>query len=339
MKRLLGTGAATIAVLLLAFAPAAASFNQCVLNCPAGDGGVVGPGDGNKSPDLNQDALVSLPDLAIFAAAFPPGPYDWCVDFNCDGVINIVDVGLFATHWLHTGPFPGFCQPAGDHYKTYVTTSGIQIPGPIVLADQFDVITVSSMFLSKVATPVKKNRGAYCDSLAHQTWWEFLQPEPDRIIRAKDQFGEAEWFLGASRFLLTPALKNQPPDIPLPKWNHYKCYEAQGPTYGFDVMLEDQFGIEFPIVLYGKLFCNPTKKILPDGTSYDIVDPRSHLTCYQLDNPIPHDYQVFIRDQFIESPVILLNNDCLCLPAQKTAVIQPTSSEWERIRALFKDWD
>ena len=41
-------------------------FAQCILNCPAGDGGVVGPGAGNKSPDL--PPMAGDPGSSILAA-------------------------------------------------------------------------------------------------------------------------------------------------------------------------------------------------------------------------------------------------------------------------------
>ena len=323
---------------IIAALPMAALANQCFLNCPAGDGGAIGPGAGNKSPDMNMDGAVGLPDLALFSAAYPPtGTYDYCADFNCDGLINIVDLGIFAAHWLHAGPvpIPGFCQPGGDHYKSYIATNGPPIVGPITLDDQFGSTTHSTMLMSRVATPTEKNGEPLCDPFAHQTWYEFFMTEPPRSVIARDQFGEREWFLGPSRFLIAPALKNMSAAEPLPNTNHYKCYEAQGPTYGIDVVLRDQFGIETVNVLYGKLFCNPTKKTTPDGITYDIVDPISHLTCYQLVNPIPHQFTVVVRDQFVEVPVILLENDCLCLPAQKLAVGTPGTTEWNRIKALF----
>jgi hypothetical protein len=53
------------------------------------------------TPDLSGDLVVDLVDFALFAAAFPPGPYDPCMDYDCSGVINLVDFALFAQHWQH----------------------------------------------------------------------------------------------------------------------------------------------------------------------------------------------------------------------------------------------
>ncbi len=75
------------------------------------------PGDPNtplclpyetKSPDVTGDGgvvdqVVDIVDLAAFAAGFvsPPKPYDACLDFNCDGIVDIVDFSIFALHYLH----------------------------------------------------------------------------------------------------------------------------------------------------------------------------------------------------------------------------------------------
>lgn len=85
----------------------------CILNCPAGDGGVVGPGAGNHSPDINGDTRVDLIDFSQFAVVFPspPMPFDPCLDYNCDGVIDLIDFSLFAAHWTHMGTVPGLCIP------------------------------------------------------------------------------------------------------------------------------------------------------------------------------------------------------------------------------------
>ena len=78
MKNLARVSVIVVTALFLMSVVPNVSFSQCILNCPAGDGGVVGPGAGNKSPDLNGDGIVNLIDLAIFAAAWPPGAYDFC---------------------------------------------------------------------------------------------------------------------------------------------------------------------------------------------------------------------------------------------------------------------
>ncbi len=60
-----------------------------------------------RSPDIDADGEVNLPDLAIFAGSFPPGPYDTCCDFDGSGVVNLRDLSAFAGHF---GP-PGHACP------------------------------------------------------------------------------------------------------------------------------------------------------------------------------------------------------------------------------------
>ena len=56
------------------------------------------------SPDINCDFIVDIIDLALFAAVYvnQPGGYDACYDFNCDGLINIVDFAIFSIHYTHS---------------------------------------------------------------------------------------------------------------------------------------------------------------------------------------------------------------------------------------------
>lgn len=46
--------------------------------------------------DINGDGVVNLADIGLFASLIISPVYDPRVDLNCDGVVNLVDVGLFA---------------------------------------------------------------------------------------------------------------------------------------------------------------------------------------------------------------------------------------------------
>jgi hypothetical protein len=58
------------------------------------------------SPDINEDLVVGLADLAIFATAFPSGggAVDPRMDFNGDGIIGVADLAMFAVHYHHSCP-------------------------------------------------------------------------------------------------------------------------------------------------------------------------------------------------------------------------------------------
>jgi hypothetical protein len=338
MKTLMTASVITvIALFLIGTAPDAGLGKcPCILICPAGDGGPVpSAGGGTKSPDLDGNGAVNLADLARFATAWPPNPYGFCQDLNCDGVINLGDLALFATHWGHIGPIRGYNAPAIDHYKTY-ETFGPTFSGPVWLRDQFGQTSVPFLQMTKVATPVSKNGEAICDTIAHQTWWEFLEPENTRMVVAQNQFGTYEWMLFDARYLILPALKNPAAGDEIPQLNHYKCYDAYCPTEPITVRLVDQFGEATVLVLEGRLFCNPCEKQTPDGMVYPIVDPLAHMTCYLVENPFQFPIQVMVQDQFGMYPVFLEQNLLLCVPALKLEVMEPQSSEWNRIRELYE---
>jgi len=342
MKTITRVGLAAVIAVVLIGGSSVAGFAQCpcYVNCPAGDGGITAaaPG-GHKSPDLNADTMVNITDLAIFASAWPPGPYMYCADYNCDGVIAIADLAIFAAHWLHAGPKPGYNAPAIDHYKLY-ENDGTVVTRLLRLKDQFGEIWLDNepLFMEKFATPVMKNGEEMCDTLAHQSWWRFDRPQPPRLVQIQNQFHTTEWFVGDARYLVLPALKNEPTGLPLPELNHYLCYEAWGDSIGVGVHLVDQFGEVFVGIALPRLFCNPCQKETEDGLVWPIIDRRAHMACYLFDRPLPYSIQAFMRDQFWEGPVFLFESRILCVPTMKLWwEEQPgTSSEWQRIKALYE---
>jgi len=61
-----------------------------------------------RSPDIagfdgaRGNLVVNLVDFAVFGSAF--STYDACADFDSDGVIDLLDLSIFARHFLHTTP-------------------------------------------------------------------------------------------------------------------------------------------------------------------------------------------------------------------------------------------
>jgi hypothetical protein len=58
-----------------------------------------------RSPDLNCDLVnlgVASQDLSQFSVAYPSTvqPYDPCMDYDCDGDVDIVDLSIFSTYYL-----------------------------------------------------------------------------------------------------------------------------------------------------------------------------------------------------------------------------------------------
>jgi hypothetical protein len=170
-----------------------------------------------------------------------------------------------------------------------------------------------------------------CDTLAHLTWWELLEPyipQPPRLVKAQDQFGRHELQVMDSRYLLVPALKNQPAGMDLPIKNHYLCYEAIGDPLQITVTLVDQFDSTSVVILHPEYFCNPClKEMIQSGEIYPVVDTLAHMIVYRVDNRIPYQIVALFQDQFGEYDLFLADNWYLCVPALKEefTVIEPES--------------
>lgn len=80
------------------------------LNCPSSDGTGLCPAPPNRSPDISADGVVDLVDLAVFALNYPPNPYAQCSDFDANGLVDLVDLSIFAQHFGHAGGQIGVCN-------------------------------------------------------------------------------------------------------------------------------------------------------------------------------------------------------------------------------------
>jgi len=227
-----------------------------------------------------------------------------------------------------------------NHYKVYEVANPSQVIMPITLVDQFGVVTVDTLTLEKFAIPTEKvlSDGTVYpieDPFRHYTWWAFDRPEFVRRVDVLDQFGGYSWRVRNSRYLLTPAGKNQP-DYPT-NANHYKCYYADdAPVLDIQVTLHDQVDTaSVVVVLRGEYFCNPVEKQIP-GATFPIVDDLTHLACYRVENPTPYSVTYVVADQFGMREVALGNNTYLCVPAEKGKVVGEENSTWGRIKALYR---
>ncbi len=52
-----------------------------------------------RSCDLTGDLIINIADLGLFATYYPPNPYNKCGDFDCNGVVNIADLARLAFHY------------------------------------------------------------------------------------------------------------------------------------------------------------------------------------------------------------------------------------------------
>src|SRR6185503_10568411 len=104
-----------------------------------------------------------------------------------------------------------------------------------------------------------------------------------RSVVVSNQFGASQSIVvnaGTLRALLNPALKDE--TGPLPVANHYKCYSCTGSAPNATVQLQDQYTTRTAVVGAAAWLCNPAKKTVEGGATYDIVDPEQHYVCYSI---------------------------------------------------------
>jgi hypothetical protein len=228
-----------------------------------------------------------------------------------------------------------------QHYLVYFLPDPVTFVEPITLIDQFVGGEYLDFVLTHFANPVEKTLpdgnvvGPILDPLAHQTWWEFFDPQPElRVVDIDNQFGRQQLNVHGGRFLVLPAGKDNP-DVP--NRNHYKCYDAEGPPMDLPFVLVDQFGIFHVTVFRPVLFCNPVEKIRATGQVYEILNPEAHMTCYELDppNPVMTGHNAF--DQFGVWNIRPEYNEWLCVPTLKLRVVGTDDSSWGRVKSLYNN--
>jgi hypothetical protein len=249
---------------------------------------------------------------------------------SCLGVALILFGFGLLSNYADANPVPVI-----DHYKTYEVFGGPTFAGNVLLEDQFGETVHTFLILEKFSTPVMKNQEQIFDSIAHLSWWVIDDIQPTRKVGVGDQFGWNEWTIKDGRYLLTPALKNDPAGT-LPMKDHYKCYEViQGPSINIMVTLEDQFDSVMVTVVKARYFCNPVQKTDPGGQVYPVIDTLNHLAVYEVQNTTPYSIPVFIQDQFFEGNITLHENLFLAVPAFKEYPVAIEESTWGRIKALY----
>lgn len=229
-----------------------------------------------------------------------------------------------------------------DHYKTYkVVPMTFDLNIPVFLEDQFGPEEMIVKRLEQFANPVNKNNeGVYFPDL-HYSWWRIeptvpLPAYPTYDVIVGNQFGQGQrWKLGRPLWLLAPASKNDPTGGPIPRGDHYKCYEAlDAPVLQKPVDLFDQFGQRPAHVDTARCLCNPVRKY-HGGQYYPHRYPDTHLACYRID-PLAYDRFPMWRDQFYQGQLQILNDCWLCVPSSKQIVTSVKSSTWGRLKQLYQ---
>ena len=203
-----------------------------------------------------------------------------------------------------------------DHFRVYPNAPGFGADGPIVqIDDQFGALTTDLGLPTRFMVPVDKNGEGLFDFFSHLTCYQINDGTAGPAVISTNQFGAQPLTLGAPDSLCVPTenlISPGPVSV-----DHYKCYLASGTSVGIGVLLQDQFGSDSVIVLSPLLFCTPAAK-----NGEPIVDPVTHLTCYDTvpnsvtPGPIP------TLNQFSASPEVLslLGAESLCVPSTKQLV-------------------
>jgi hypothetical protein len=211
-----------------------------------------------------------------------------------------------------------------DHFRVYPVSPDTGIGGPVVqIDDQFGTQTTDLGQPTRFLVPVDKNDEGITDVFSHLTCYQILDGDAGPAVISTNQFGAQPLTLGVPDSLCVPTEKlifPGPVNV-----DHYKCYLASGASVDIGVSLQDQFGVNSAIVLDPRLFCTPAAK---NGEA--IIDPVTHLTCYDTTPPGVAPGPVPILNQFLAAADILelLEPDMLCAPSTKE-VVTPTPDHFQ----------
>lgn len=226
-----------------------------------------------------------------------------------------------------------------NHYLVYQLAQPYTVDIPVTIFDQFDQFfpppySTNNLVMDKFANPVNKNGEGFFNFDIHQTWWQIHDPQAIKKVGLLNQFGHQEWDVLDGRYLVLPALKDEPGEVPL--WNHYKCYDAVGEPVLMQLDLLDQWGTYVSMAVDPVLFCNPCIKELADGERFEIVTPEAHLAVYRLEPPIPADNFATVYDQFGIREINAIEAIWLVVPSEKLTVVGNETRSWGGVKSLFR---
>ena len=148
-------------------------------------------------------------------------------------------------------------RPALDHFRVYDVYDR-PVEQKVVLTGQFDEVGKKARVARLVhfANPVQKNNHQIIDKNAHLTWYYIQQrnPEPNRYVTFKNQFGKQTWLIGPATHLLLPTQKVEPGSAFPKRLDHFKVYRGLDPIGvqpHANLALKDQFGAQTNVPLGG----------------------------------------------------------------------------------------
>jgi hypothetical protein len=176
------------------------------------------------------------------------------------------------------------------------------------------------------------------DPDAHLTLYDIFQetvstpallasPQVTWKVKVRNQFGDQKLQARRPVALAVPTQKHED-ELEFPEnLDHFKCYEARGKSIRKSALLRDQFEDETVGVLEPRLFCNPTRKLLPSGQAFSISHAADHLVCYDL-KIVTDAFDIVVQlidrvisNQFTGSSTgdiaAVTLEDLLCVPSRK----------------------
>jgi hypothetical protein len=237
----------------------------------------------------------------------------------------LVAVLLFSTLALGTGLSESPAAPAADakfaldHFACYPARFSSFTKRKVRLEDQFGRLTAVVIAPERMCAPVDKNGEGIRNKRAHLTCYTIKAGSfTPRRVKVKNQFGSQAMVVARPLRLCAPSAKSLQgsPGNPPTTLDHYTCYAVDpGGTVKLPtVVLTDQFGRAKAAVLRASTLCAPTMK---DKTR--VLQPRLHLTCYEIKSGAVKTRTVVLRSQFGLLKAGLGRRMELCVPSTKSA--------------------
>lgn len=206
-----------------------------------------------------------------------------------------------------------------DHFLFYDTLAQ-EAGHKVALKGQFDEEPerVKLTYLDLFGNPVIKNRGTIHDRNAHLTWYNLFDPVPDpvRVVKFRNQFGEQKVLIGKSIALLAPARKYEKGSAFPKRLDHFKVYRVLGgEPVDKEVTLKDQFESGRVKVRWPAAFAVPVWKY-HHGNTFKIQNEKAHLALYAV-TPWYVRTERVVRDQFGRHLLRFYRSVMLAVPSEK----------------------
>jgi hypothetical protein len=198
-----------------------------------------------------------------------------------------------------------------EHFALYLAVGP---DGPVVsIDDQFGSQVTDLGVVDHFMVPLDKNLEGVADPFSHLTCNQIVDgdPAPSQVI-VDNQFGQQTLDLGSPREFCVPTEKLiSPGPVSI---DHFKCYDASGPSLDIPIDWADQFQGIGVTVRQPILLCNPA-----DKNGEGISNPDDHLVCYNADPPGANIGLIPVLNQFIPAASIDVNEPIgVCVPSSKT---------------------